>query len=75
MSSEKKIRPKERDAILQSIGAGVVPRTGIHHIQVGRVQEVQSLLRDIDHTGVLLCSIPLTSDNLSRSYHLKECNS
>lgn len=48
MSSAKKIRPKERDAILQSIRAGVVPRIGIHHIQVGRVQEVQSLLNDIN---------------------------
>jgi hypothetical protein len=44
----KKIRPKERDAIIQSLKAGVVPRIGLHHIQVGRVNEISSLIRDID---------------------------
>ena len=48
MSAAKKIRPKDRDAILQSIRAGVVPRSGIQHIQVGRVHEVQNLLSDLD---------------------------
>jgi len=42
------IRPKERDAIIQSLRAGVVPRLGVQHIQVGRAQEVNSLLTDID---------------------------
>jgi len=42
------IRPKERDAIIQSLRAGVVPRLGLHHIQVGRAQEVNSLIADID---------------------------
>ena len=42
------IRPRERDAILQSLRAGVVPRTGQQHIQVGRVNEVKALLTDID---------------------------
>ena len=48
MKSGKKIRSKERDAILQSIRAGVVPKIGIHHIQVDRIQEVQSLLQDLE---------------------------
>ena len=48
MSEVIRIRAKERDAILQSIRAGVVPRSGLHHIQVGRSQEVKSLLKDID---------------------------
>lgn len=39
----KKIRPKERDAIIQSLKAGVTPRVGIQHIQVGRVNEVKAL--------------------------------
>lgn len=42
------IRPKERDAVLQALRAGVVPRTGQHLVQVGRIKEVESLLRDID---------------------------
>ena len=42
------IRPRERDAIIQSLRAGVVPRIGQHLIQVGRVKEVQALLSDIE---------------------------
>jgi len=42
------IRPRERDAVLQSLHAGVVPRLGQHHIQVGRAQELRSLIADID---------------------------
>ena len=48
MNQNMRLRPKERDAILQSLRAGVVPRIGLHHIQVGRLQEVQALLRDIE---------------------------
>ncbi len=42
------IRAKDRDAVLQSLRAGVVPRTGVHLIQVGRVSEVKALLSDIE---------------------------
>ena len=42
------IRPKDRDAVLQSLRAGVVPRTALHFIQVGRAKEVEALLRDIE---------------------------
>lgn len=42
------IRPKDRDSILQSLRAGVIPKAGIQHIQVGRVQEIKALLRDIE---------------------------
>jgi hypothetical protein len=42
------IRPRERDALLQSLRAGVVPRAGQHHIQVGRVNEVKALMRDVE---------------------------
>ncbi|MDR2405433.1 MAG: ATP-binding protein [Deltaproteobacteria bacterium] len=48
METTPKIRPRERDAIIQSLKAGVTPRTGLQHIQVGRVREVESLLKDID---------------------------
>jgi hypothetical protein len=42
------IRPRERDAVIQSLRAGVVPRVGQHLIQVGRLQEIEALLRDIE---------------------------
>jgi hypothetical protein len=48
MSATETIRPKDRDAVVQSLRAGVVPRTGQRHIQVGRASEVQTLLGDID---------------------------
>ncbi len=43
-----KIRPKERDAIVQSLRAGVVPRVGQKHVQVGRARELEALITDID---------------------------
>ena len=44
----KRIRLKERDAIIQSLRAGVTPKTGIQHIQVGRVNEIKALYQDIE---------------------------
>ena len=46
--NQKRLRPRERDAIIQSLRAGVTPRTGLQHIQVGRVQEVKALFKDIE---------------------------
>ena len=43
-----RIRPRDRDAVIQSLRAGVVPRIGQQHIQVGRADEVAALLGDID---------------------------
>lgn len=42
------IRSKDRDAVIQSLRAGVVPRAGQHLIQGGRAREVQTLVSDID---------------------------
>lgn len=42
------IRPRDRDAVIQSLRAGVVPRAGQHLIQVGRGREVETLVSDID---------------------------
>jgi hypothetical protein len=47
-STRATIRPRERDAIVQALRAGVVPRVGQQHVQVGRVEEVRGLLADID---------------------------
>jgi len=41
------IRARDRDAVLQALRAGVVPRTGQHLIQVGRVKEIGSMLQDV----------------------------
>jgi P-loop Domain of unknown function (DUF2791) len=45
------IRPRDRDAVLQSLRAGVVPRVGQHLIQVGRVKELEALLKDIERVA------------------------
>lgn len=51
MSSSATIRPRVRDAILQSLRSGVTPRVGQSHIQVGRAQELQALVADIDRVA------------------------
>lgn len=48
MTDPERIRPRDRDAVLQSLKAGVVPRRGLQHIQVGRVEEVTAMVRDIE---------------------------
>lgn len=42
------MRPRDRDTILQALAAGVVPRSGLRHIQVGRAGEIGALVKDID---------------------------
>ena len=46
--SSHNLRPKERDALIQSLRAGVTPRLGARHIQVGRDAEIAALGQDID---------------------------
>lgn len=48
MSGTTVIKAKERDTILHSLGAGVVPRIGQRYIQVGRAQEISALVKDIE---------------------------
>lgn len=43
-----RLRPRVRDAILQALHAGVVPRTGIQHIQVARENEIREMQKDIE---------------------------
>ena len=43
-----RIRAREKDSIIQSLKAGVTPRVGIQHIQVGRVNEIDAIYKDID---------------------------
>lgn len=46
--SQSTIRPKDREAVIQSLRAGVVPRAGQHLVQVGRHKEIETLLSDIE---------------------------
>lgn len=46
-----RIRERDRQAILKALRAGVVPRVGLQHIQVGRKAEIQAILRDLDHAA------------------------
>lgn len=46
-----KIKERDRQAILKSLRAGVVPRVGLQHIQVGRKAEVAALLGDLDQVA------------------------
>jgi hypothetical protein len=46
-----KIRDRERQAISKSLRAGVVPRIGLQHIQVGRKAEVSALLDDLNQVA------------------------
>ncbi|MGO9320525.1 MAG: ATP-binding protein [Solirubrobacteraceae bacterium] len=46
--SGTEIRPRDRDAILQSLAAGVVPRRGQQYIQVGRAPEVRAVIADLN---------------------------
>lgn len=46
--SSHNLRPRERDALIQSLRAGVTPRLGARYIQVGRDAEIAALSQDVD---------------------------
>ena len=41
------IRARDRDTVINALRAGVVPRLGLQHIQVGRRREIEALLADV----------------------------
>jgi hypothetical protein len=45
------IKQKERDTIVQALMAGVVPRLGLKHIQVGRVDELSAMVKDVERVA------------------------
>lgn len=51
MTTKSPIRPRDRDTIISALRAGVVPRIGLQHIQVGRQREIGALLQDIERIG------------------------
>ena len=48
MNTKITIRPRERDAMLQALRAGVTPRVGLRYIQVGRAREIAETIRDAE---------------------------
>jgi hypothetical protein len=46
-----KIKEREKSAIINSLRAGVVPSIGLHLIQVGRLNEVEAILKDYDRVS------------------------
>jgi P-loop Domain of unknown function (DUF2791) len=42
------IKAKDRDVIIRALRAGVVPRVGLQHIQVGRRRETEAILADLE---------------------------
>ena len=48
MTQNQTVRVRDRDTIIQALAAGVVPRVGLQHIQVGRSLEVGALVKDIE---------------------------
>ncbi|MCY4208080.1 MAG: ATP-binding protein [Roseovarius sp.] len=42
------LKSRERDAIIQALRAGVVPKLGLRHIQVGRIREIEELVKDVE---------------------------
>ncbi|WP_168040387.1 ATP-binding protein [Neolewinella antarctica] len=46
-----KLRSRDRRSLIQALRAGVVPRSGLQHIQVGRASELSALVDDINHVA------------------------
>ncbi|GMO60773.1 MAG: ATP-binding protein [Rickettsiales bacterium] len=42
------IKPREKIAIIESLKAGIVPKIGLKHIQVGRALEVNEIIKDLE---------------------------
>lgn len=47
--NETIVKPREREAIIQALQAGVVPKIGLAHVQVGRRLEVAAVVKDVDN--------------------------
>nr|WP_300002503.1 ATP-binding protein [Tissierella sp.] len=46
---KSRVNPKEADAIIKALEAGIVPRRGIQHLLVGRNEEVQEVISILDY--------------------------
>jgi hypothetical protein len=50
-SSSPKVPRRILTAVMNSIAAGVTPRTGIEHLAVGRKEEIDAVVTDLDNVG------------------------
>jgi len=50
-STSKKIPRRILTAVMNSVAAGVTPRTGIEHLAVGRKEEIEAIATDLDNVG------------------------
>lgn len=46
---KNRIRDRERKTIINALNAGVVPRVGLQHLQVGRKFEIAAVIEDLEH--------------------------
>lgn len=45
------VKEREREAIIRALQAGVVPRIGLQHLQVGRKREIEAVLSDLEYVA------------------------
>ena len=71
----KRIRPREREAILTALSGGVTPRRGIQHIQVGRAEEIKSIIADIESIsqGDASCRIVSGPYGAGKTFFMQLC--
>ena len=48
MSDEKRVPKRIAQTLINSLKGGVVPRMGLPYITVGRKNEIEALLHDVD---------------------------
>ena len=46
-----KLKPKESAAIITALSGGVVPRTGLQHITVGRADETKAIVESLNNVS------------------------
>lgn len=71
------IKRIERDAIIQSLKMGVVPRLGLKHIQVGRKDEISAVIEDIKRIedGAAIARFVVGPYGSGKSFFLNLCKS
>lgn len=57
MTESVKISKRILGILLSSIGAGVVPRSGLEYIAIGRNDELEALLRDMSDISEGMCAV------------------
>ena len=58
MTDNRKVPRRIAQTVLNSLKGGVVPRIGLPYVTVGRKNEIEALLRDVDIIEVSVVLIP-----------------